>query len=1326
MLFRSNQPKPWARATVCVVVISPCLLLPGCLWLSATIGALVASKNSDDSGKSKSPPPPPPEGTLMASGPFIVLPPAATAMALGNFLPDLLAESGEAIPQLDLAVSFEDQRGILFLRGNGRGGFIEDVTVSVQGRSALAVTSLPGEDGGLDSLLVATLDTLELIGSAPSDSPTALGVRSVLVLPSPDPREETREILVSDVDGDGFREVLVLSSSGRRIHFVSLDEESHQLLPSSLGPLYIPGTPKSMSVADFYPDPGAKKDLAVIVDQGLEQEVLLVFFQRNAGFAACSTPVTPATPDLSKLLSDQARLLVQGDAGFDMDGNCLPDLAFVRADGTSSVFFHVVRRDDPTQMNPNTCLDDFSLPDLVVCDPSTDESQVAFDVQGSGGGHLSPSAAGIVLLHLPGGEAGTWDRATIDSTLGAVVASYFKEGGDEVDTAESYPVPGEGRAIAAGDLDDDGLTDLLALTAESGRSVLSILLGQLDSDGHYRRPSGFTYGEDPAASVVGLQEAGFGHGWAGGDDPFLVAVDRNNEEVAVFYLNPDWLANPGPDLAPVLFEERYTRSEDGLGRRPNGLVVSDLGNDGRSDMVVGTNGGVSFLWSLPPSNDTGRHFRVEHFRLEEIADLCPDGEQAKKLRKFLDPKVASISVRELTSGFLDANPLPDVFIPLRISAAAQPPPLPPLQAIIEDFVLILLNPTPPPGDAFPSSLGEVRLLQTGDDPRHAVVTNLNGDAARDLIVSCQGRSDASEARLHFGDPNAPGNLFELCGDPIPPLSLHTQDPLPDGTCPGTTPCFGNFEFVGSSIDSILAQPESWWLPEFVRADWIAASLEREVVIFPILRLGPSPVDASLSYPVIGEPCSITDALLDPETLLVHDVFQDGLPDLLACDEGGHAMVLIPAAKRLQVQCVGNEWLRADRKDVDSPQRIVPFSAGTHSYIAVANRGLQELRIYQEQKLDRTIVQVGTINVARQNAPGSRLGFAASRGAPGEVFVGLEVEDEITNGVRTSIDLLAFRTGGANAQEPGRQQLAGGGDLEALLLADLDGTAGVDLIACQAQEDGPSQEKRPSRVLCYPGVTPSQASTGSPFELLTMEEGETLIDWCALSGGSGPALLAIATDAAIAVREVPAAHSPAAATRWQSPGKTARRVAMGWLSTSGNERGEPFLAFIDAFGLHWRSLEPGANEKPVLVFREAELGALAIGDVNADGRDDLVAIEPTQRLLHVFLADANGVSFQKTPKPVQYDGFAVPVDLVCLNADGDDWLDVCLGAESGEVRIFRGNGEGDFNPKSSDLYAGPHLEGLRAMDIDGDGKDEILAATEIPGFVILTIEKKDER
>src|SRR5258705_278024 len=82
--------------------------------------------------------------------------------------------------------------------------------------------------------------------------------------------------------------------------------------------------------------------------------------------------------------------------------------------------------------------------------------------------------------------------------------------------------------------------------------------------------------------------------------------------------------------------------------------------------------------------------------------------------------------------------------------------------------------------------------------------------------------------------------------------------------------------------------------------------------------------------------------------------------------------------------------------------------------------------------------------------------------------------------------------------------------------------------------------------------------------------------------------------------------------------------------------------------------------------------------------------------------------------------AVPQEhehLTVLRPEGDDRRDIAFGAKNGEVFVFLGNGVGSFQ-RPALLYAGPDLEGLRARDLDGDGRDEILVPVAQPGLIIL--------
>ena len=67
---------------------------------------------------------------------------------------------------------------------------------------------------------------------------------------------------------------------------------------------------------------------------------------------------------------------------------------------------------------------------------------------------------------------------------------------------------------------------------------------------------------------------------------------------------------------------------------------------------------------------------------------------------------------------------------------------------------------------------EFRFVRTLDEPRHVIVANVNGDAALDLIVACEGQTSCGNSiSIIFGNPNIPGSFYEEGIGPTQPISL---------------------------------------------------------------------------------------------------------------------------------------------------------------------------------------------------------------------------------------------------------------------------------------------------------------------------------------------------------------------------------------------------------------------------------------------------------------------------------------------------------------------------------------------------------------------------
>jgi hypothetical protein len=137
--------------------------------------------------------------------------------------------------------------------------------------------------------------------------------------------------------------------------------------------------------------------------------------------------------------------------------------------------------------------------------------------------------------------------------------------------------------------------------------------------------------------------------------------------------------------------------------------------------------------------------------------------------------------------------------------------------------------------------------------------------------------------------------------------------------------------------------------------------------------------------------------------------------------------------------------------------------------------------------------------------------------------------------------------------------------------------------------------------------------------------------------------------------------------------------------------------------------------PIVSGLDAD-GPSVLGDVDGDGRLDVVAPRPTISVGGAAL----GVETYLNPGDGSFGAATAPslpataVSAVALaHIDGDGRLDLVF-TDLGTPRhlfVAAGNGDGTFAPNATDLGAVGTPAGLVVLDVDGDGRDDVVAGVD---------------
>ena len=128
-------------------------------------------------------------------------------------------------------------------------------------------------------------------------------------------------------------------------------------------------------------------------------------------------------------------------------------------------------------------------------------------------------------------------------------------------------------------------------------------------------------------------------------------------------------------------------------------------------------------------------------------------------------------------------------------------------------------------------------------------------------------------------------------------------------------------------------------------------------------------------------------------------------------------------------------------------------------------------------------------------------------------------------------------------------------------------------------------------------------------------------------------------------------------------------------------------------------------------------AIAVGDFNGDGIEDLAVASGSSNSLTILIGNGDGTFTASNLSP---QAGSNPGSIVCADFNGDGVLDLAVvNSYGGMVTILLGNGDGSFTPAANlSVGASTSATAIAAADFNGDGAIDLAVTTQSSSIVIL--------